>query len=78
MEKLRTKIMDLGLIYDDRIYGKGIHEIIAANLLDSPIGETIVRGVCKGIEALAEEEKKTMQQVIEEILEEDENHLKNI
>lgn len=69
MEKLLTKIIESWLIYHDNFLWHWMHEIVASNILESEIGETIVEWVCKWLLIIAEEEWKTLQEVVNEILE---------
>lgn len=46
-----------------------MHEIVASNILESEVGETIVEWVCKALLVIAEEEWKTLKEVVDEILE---------
>lgn len=64
MEKLLTKIIESWLIF-----WEWAEEIVVSNILESEIGETIVEWVCKWLLVIAEEEWKTLQEVVEEILE---------
>lgn len=74
MEKLLTKIIESWLIFNEEIYWHWVHEIVASNILESSIGETIVEWVCKWLLVIAEEEWKTLQEVVNEILEDSERN----
>lgn len=65
MEKLLTKIIESWIIF-----WEWAEEIVVSNILESEIGETIVEWVCKWLLVIAEEEWKTLQEVVEEILDE--------
>lgn len=69
MKKLLTKIIESWLIYHDDFLWHWMYEIVASNILESEIGETIVEWVCKALLVIAEEEWKTLQEVVNEILE---------
>lgn len=69
MEKLLTKIIESGLIYHDNFLGHWMHEIVASNILESEIWGTIVEWVCKALVIIAEEEWKTIKELVDEILE---------
>jgi hypothetical protein len=69
MKKLLTKIIESWLIFNEEIYWHWAHEIVASNILESEIGETIVEWVCKALLVIAEEEWKTLQELVNEILE---------
>ena len=69
MEKLLTKIIESWLIYHDNFLWHWIHEIVASKIFESEVGETIVEWVCKALLVIAEEEWKTLQEVVDEILE---------
>lgn len=71
MEKLLTKIIESWIIFNEQIYWPWIHEIVASNILESGIWETLVKAVCKWIKMLADEEWITIQQAVEDILDED-------
>lgn len=73
MEKLLTKIIESWIIYWDDYLWHWMHEIIASNILESPIWETVVVWVCRWIKEIAEEEWKTLQEVVEDILDEDDD-----
>ena len=47
---------------------------VAANLLEWPLGEKIVYAVCKGILEIAEENGETVEDTVEEIIEEHEEN----
>lgn len=64
MEKLLTKIIESWIIF-----WEWAEEIVASNILESEIGETIVEWVCKWLLVISEEEWKTLQEVVDEILE---------
>jgi hypothetical protein len=68
MKKLLTKIIESWLIYHDYFLWHWMHEIVASNILESEIWETIVEWVCKWLLVIAEEEWKTLQEVVDEIL----------
>ena len=68
MKKLLTKIIENWLIFNEEIYWHWVHEIVASNILESEIWETIVEWVCKALLVIAEEEWKTLQEVVDEIL----------
>ena len=70
MEKLLTKIIESWIIY-----WEWANEIVASNILESGIGETVVYWVCRGIVAYAEEEWKTIEEVVSEIIEQEETDL---
>ena len=72
MEKLLTKIIESWLIYWDDYLWHWMHEIIASNILESPIWETVVLWVCKWIKVIAEEEWMSIEEVVSDILEEEE------
>lgn len=67
MNELFSKIIESWIIY-----WEWAEEIIASNILDSDIWETIVVWVCKWISVLADEEWKTIEEIVSKILEEDE------
>lgn len=68
MKKLLTKIIESWLIFNEEIYWPWIHEVVASNILESSIWETIVEWVCKWLLVIAEEEWKTLQEVVDEII----------
>lgn len=51
-------------------------DFVAANLLEWPLGERIVYAVCKGILEVAEENGETVEDTVEEIIEEHEEDFK--
>ena len=68
MKKLLTKIIENWLIYHDDFLWHWMHEIVASNILESEIWETIVEWVCKALLVIAEEEWKALQEIVDEIL----------
>ena len=60
------------LLQKSNINLKKIVKIFASNILESPLWETIVYGVCKWIKVIAEEEWKSIEEVVEDIIEEKE------
>lgn len=71
MEKLLTKMIESSIIYWDDYLWHWLHEMLASNILESPIWETVVAWVCRWIKELAKEEWKSVEEIIENILEED-------
>ena len=67
MEKLLTKIIESWLIY-----WEWAKEIVASNILESEMWETVVLWVCKWIKVIAEEEWMSIEEVVSDILEEKE------
>lgn len=67
MEKLLTKVIESWIIY-----GENNKEIFASNILESSLWEAIVYGVCKWIKVIAEKEWKSIEEVVEDIIEEKE------
>lgn len=67
MEKLLTKIIESWIIF-----WEWAEEIVASNILESEMWVTVVRGVCRGIKAFAEENWKTIEEVVSDILDEGE------
>lgn len=67
MEKLLTKIIESWIIF-----WEWAEEIVASNILESEMWVMVVRGVCKWIKAFAEENWKTIEEVVSDILDEEE------
>ena len=61
MNKILENVMSM-LIVDD--------ELTASYLLDSPLGEELVYGVCKWLEEIAKENGETVWETVRKIIEE--------
>ena len=68
MNELLKRVMQYSIVDNDG-------ELIAANILESELWETIVYAVCKWIIEIAEENWESITDTIEEIIEEHEDVL---
>lgn len=53
------------------IFWEEADEIVASNILESSIGGTVVIWVCEWLKVIAEQEGVSIQEVVEDILQED-------
>lgn len=68
MNELWKKVLQCSIVDNDG-------ELVASNILESTLWELIVYAVCKWIIEIAEEKNESIEQVIEDIIEEQENVL---
>lgn len=66
MNELRKKVLQCSIVDNDG-------ELVASNILESTLWELIVYAVCKWIIEIAEDRWESIEQVIEDIIEEQEN-----